>query len=218
MKKWLFALVMLIGVYAVISGEFLIESKGKMFAFIRESFSSEGEADYLREKNQKLELELLNLKNGNRSLGEKNGTEAKVFSAYPFSDRSEIVIGAGSDDGVIVGDAVVYEGILVGRIKETGRRTSVVQTVFDPEFETPVRIGETETDALYIGGMNPKLNMIDSTDPPGQGELVYSATSDFPYGLGMGRILEISQGSLKEASLEPLLEIKKIRNVVIVSR
>jgi cell shape-determining protein MreC len=218
MKKWLFALIMLIGVYAVVSGEFLIEAKGRMFAFIRESFSSEGEADYLREENQKLELELLNLKNGNHSFKEINGLEAKVFSAYPFADRSEIIIGAGDSDGIMVGDAVICEGVLVGRIKETGDKTSVVQTVFDPEFQVPVRIGEAETDALYVGGMNPKLNMIDSAETLKQGELIYSAAADLPYGLGMGRTLEISEGALKEASLEPLLEIKKLRNVVIVSR
>lgn len=218
MKKWLFSLIMLFGVYAVLSGEFLIEGKGRMFAFVRESFSSEGGADYLSDRNKELEIELLNLKNGNRSISDINGIEAKVFSAYPFSDRSEITVNAGTDKGVKVGDAVVFQKILVGKIKETSKRTSVVQTVFDPEFEIPVRIGEAETDALYVGGINPKLNMIDSTISPKCGELVICASSDLPYGLGMGRTLQISEGLLKEASLEPLLEIKKIRNVLIVSR
>lgn len=218
MKRWLFALIILAGAYAVLSGEFLIEGKGRMFALIRESFSSEGEADYLREKNQELEIELLNLKKGNPSIGDIGGIEAKVFSAYPFSDRSELVVGAGSEDGVKNGDAVIYGNVLVGKVKEAGKRTSVVQTVFDPEFEIPVRIGETETDALYVGGMNPKLNMIDSAEAPKCGELVVCASSDLPYGLGMGRTLEISEGLLKEASIEPLLEIKKIRNVLIVAR
>jgi len=218
MKRWLFALIILAGAYAVLSGEFLIEGKGRMFALIRESFSSEGEADYLREKNQELEIELLNLKKGNSSIGALGGIEAKVFSAYPFSDRSELIVGAGSENGVKNGDAVIYGNILVGKVREAGKRTSVVQTVFDPEFEIPVRIGETETDALYVGGMNPKLNMIDSAEAPKCGELVVCASSDLPYGLGMGRTLEISEGLLKEASIEPLLEIKKIRNVIIVAR
>jgi cell shape-determining protein MreC len=218
MKRWLFALIIIAGVYAVLSGEFLIEGKGRMFAFVRESFSSEGEADYLREKNQKLEIELLNFKKGNSSVGDIGGIEAKVFSAYPFSDRSELVISVGSENGVKNGDAVVYGNVLVGRIKEAGKRTSVVQTVFDPEFEIPVRIGETETDALYVGGMNPKLNMIDSAEAPKCGELIVCASSDLPYGLGMGRTLEISEGLLKEASIEPLLEIKKMRNVLVISR
>lgn len=217
MKKWIFALIILAGVYAVLSGEFLIEGKGRMFAFVRDSFGSEGEADYLREKNQELEIELLNLRKGNSSITEISGIEAKVFSAYPFSDRSELVVNAGTDRGVEPGDAVVYGNVLVGKIKEAGKRTSVVQTVFDPEFEVPVRIGETETDALYVGGMNPKLNMIDSAEAPKCGEIVICASSELPYGLGMGRTLEISEGLLKEASLEPLLEIKKIRNVLIVS-
>jgi cell shape-determining protein MreC len=218
MKKWIFALLVLIGSYAVLSGEFLIEGKGRLFAFVREGLSSEGEADYLREKNQELEIELLNVKKGNASISGLQGIEAKVFSAYPFSGRSELVVSAGSEQGVKPGDAVVYEKVLVGKVKEADRNTSVIQTVFDPEFEVPVRIGEAETDALYVGGMNPKLNMIDSAEAPKCGEIVICASSELPYGLGMGRTLEISDGLLKEASLEPLLEIKKIRNVLIIPR
>ncbi|MFA4999491.1 MAG: rod shape-determining protein MreC [Parcubacteria group bacterium] len=217
MKKWLLALISIVGAYAVFSGEFLIEGKGLLFAFIREGLSSNNETNYLREKNQELEIEVLNLKNGNPSLSGVAGVPAKVFSAYPFADRSELTISAGSAMGVEIGNAVIYGNVLVGKIKEISKRTSVVQTVFDPKFEIPVRIGEAETDALYVGSMNPKLNMIDTNKSPKCGELVICAAKDLPYGLGVGRTLEISDGLFKEASLEPLLEIKELRNVFVVT-
>ncbi|MFA5052536.1 MAG: rod shape-determining protein MreC [Parcubacteria group bacterium] len=217
MKKWLLVLIIIAGAYAVLSGEFLIEGKGTFLAFVRESLSAEGEKDYLREKNQSLEIELLNLKKGNPETGERKGTEAKVFSVYPYADRSELTLNAGSEKGISEGDIVLLGNALVGQIKEVRKRTSIAQTVFDPEFEIPVRIGEAETDALYIGGMDPKLKMIDSDKPIPPGEIIVSAASSLPYGLGIGRTLQVSEGLLKEASVEPMFEIKNLRNVLIVS-
>jgi len=217
MKKWLLALLVSVGIYAALSGEFFIEGKGSMLASVREGFSGESETDYLREKVQELEIEVLNLKKGNpSSVVSFEGVDAKVYSAYPFADRSELMINAGSDRGLIVGQAVVKGNVLIGRIKEVKKRTSVVQTVFDPEFQIPVRIGEKEVDALYGGGMNPRLNLIDVAEPLPSGEMVISAADGIPYGLGMGHTTQVKEGLLKEASIEPLFEVKDIRNVTVV--
>ena len=217
MKKWLLTLLIIVGVYILFSGEFFIKGRGIIFSAMRDNLAYESELNYLRNKNQQLATEILNLRKGNQLIENKLGIYAKVFSLYPFADRSKIIVNAGTEQGVEIGAAVTDGNILVGRIIEATRRTSVVQTIFDSRFEIPVRIGEAETDALYTGGMRPKLRIIDANEPPQYGEIVVSASPELPYGLGIGRILYVSEGVLKEATIQPFLEIKKIRNVFIVT-
>jgi len=215
MKKWLLMLLIIAGIYIIFSGEFFVERKGAIFSVLRGKLVHENELNYIRERNQQLEIEILNLRKGILLTEDKKGINAKVFSVYPFADRSKIIVNSGKEQGVEIGSAVTSGNILVGRVMETARRTSVVQTVFDSQFEIPVRIGEAEIDALYTGGMRPKLRIIDANEPPQYGEIVVSASPELPYGIGLGKILYISEGALKEATVEPFLEIKKIRNVFI---
>jgi len=215
MKKWLLMLLMIAGIYVIFSSEFFIEKRGAFFSVIQGKLVHENEFNYIREKNKQLEIEVLNLRKEVLLTENKKGINAKVFSIYPFSDRSKIIVNAGTEQGVEIGDTVTDGNILVGRIIEAMKRTSVVQTIFDSQFIIPVRIGEAETDALYTGGMRPKLRIIDANEPPQYGEIVVSASPELPYGIGIGKIIYISEGVLKEAIVKPFLEIKKIRNVFI---
>jgi len=217
MKKWLLTLLIIALAYIVFSGEFFIEARGAIFSSMQDRLAHKNELSYIREKNQQLEIEVLNLREGHLLVDNKKGINAKVFSVYPFADRSKIIVNAGKEQGVEIGSAVTSGNILVGRVIETARRTSVVQTVFDSRFQIPARIGEAEIDALYTGGMRPKLRIIDTNDPPQYGEIVVSASPELPYGLGIGKILYVSEGVMKEAVIEPFLEIKKIRNVFIIA-
>lgn len=220
MKKWILPLIMIIGVYVAFSGEFFVQNKGEALFFISGIINPALEIEELREKNKALEIEILNLRVNNPNIGQtitNGGISAKVFSAYPFADRSKLTVNAGSLQGIEIGDAVIIDNSLVGRVKAVYKRTSVVQTIFDSEFKIPVRIGTSELNALYTGGINPRLNMISAGDIPQYGELVLSVSPDLPYGLGLGQILQVVEGPLQEASIRPLFEIKEIRNVFIIT-
>jgi len=206
-----------VGIYALFSGEAFIEKKGMILASVSGSFGSSGEVEYLKEKNQRLELEMLNLKKGNPKVIPDRTIEAKVFSVYPFSNRSEVLINIGSDKGIKVGSAVIGNGFLVGRVKEIRGDISVVTTVFDNDFKLPVRVGDKEIDALYIGGLNPRLDLIDATCGVSSGDLAVSASSDLPYGIGVARIVKVTEGVMKEAVVLPLFEVKDLRNVFVVT-
>ena len=93
-RKWILVLIVGAGIYMIFSGEFFIEKKGMILASVSGGFGSEDEMEYLKEKNQKLELEVLNLRQGNPKAPESL-VEAKVFSIYPFSNRSEMTISVG---------------------------------------------------------------------------------------------------------------------------
>ncbi|MDD4931051.1 MAG: rod shape-determining protein MreC [Candidatus Colwellbacteria bacterium] len=215
-RKWILIGLVGIGIYAIFSGEAFIEKKGMILASVSGNITSTDEVDYLKEKNQKLEIELLNLKCGNEKMSEIKTVDAKVFSVYPFSNRSELALNVGEPDGVIAGKAVIYNGYLVGKIKDVKKDVSIVTTVFDSGFKLPVRVGDHEIDALYMGGLDPKLNLIDGKEGILAGDLIISACSDFPYGLGIGRATRLKDGVMKEASVGPLFDMKNLRNVSVV--
>lgn len=205
----------IIGAYLVCGGENVLSLRHRLLSFAMESGTSE--IDNLKIKNLELEAQLLNLKIGNKETeGEK--VAAKVYSLYPFANRSEIVINKGSSSGVEEGMAVVVENkIMVGRVKRVYPNSAVVQTIFDKDFKTPVRIGESETDAFYDGGLTAKLSLIDSKSPAKEEDMVFTADKNLPYGLVLGRAVNITSGSpLKEARLQPTYELKNLRNVVVI--
>lgn len=145
---------------------------------------------------------------------------AIVYSSYPFNSKSEIIISWGEDRGVSVGDAAVYgTSVFVGKVKEVTLDKSVVTTIFDPGFETPVRIGENGIDALMRGGNELVLEFIPGEAKIEVGNRVVTAGSDLPYGLEIGQIAEVRTegGSVfQSATLKPSFEIKALRDVSIL--
>jgi len=172
-------------------------------------------------ENQIKDLEAENLNLRARLLEQEVSSEdqIKVFSTYPFNNRSEIAIDGGRNIGIEVKDVVVTNGnILVGIIKSVSKSTSIVTTIFDPTFETPVRLGSSQIDALAVGGNILKVDLIPKDTEVKVGDLVVSADKDLPYGLTLGTINSIDEGKedvFKSADISPGFEIKSLRNVSI---
>lgn len=219
MKRYLFiGLVVILIVPIVYSGP-LFEKKliasasiSQFFGLISGDLSNRDERiTALKEENLYLR-ELLNERN-------QENKSFKVYSSYPFNSRVEIAIAAGEDDGVKLGDAIVYGGnILVGRVKHVFDKSSIVTTIFDPSWEIQVRIGETEVDALMRGGNEVLLTLIQAEDHIEDGDLVIVSSRDLPYGLEVGFVGSVDNvpGEVfQEAVLEPILQLKKLRDVSV---
>ncbi|PIR98473.1 MAG: hypothetical protein COT88_01450 [Candidatus Colwellbacteria bacterium CG10_big_fil_rev_8_21_14_0_10_41_28] len=172
-------------------------------------------------ENQIKDLEAENLSLRARLLEQEVSSEdqIKVFSTYPFNNRSEIAIDGGRNIGIEVKDVVITNGnILVGIVKSVSKSTSIVTTIFDPTFETPVRLGSSQIDALAVGGNILKVDLIPKDTEVKVGDLVVSADKDLPYGLTLGTINSIDEGKedvFKSADISPGFEIKSLRNVSI---
>jgi rod shape-determining protein MreC len=216
-NHWLFLIVTILGIYLVCGGENVLFLRNKLLSFALGS-TIPSELDNLKNHNLELEAQLLNLKIGNEDKEERKQLTAKVYSLYPFANRSEIVINKGSNAGIKEGMAVVVENkVMVGKIKTVYGTSSVVQTIFDKNSKMPVRIGETETDAFYDGGLTAKLSLIDSKSLIKEEDLVLAADKNLPYGLVLGRVMNITDANpLKEARLQPIYELKNLRNVVVI--
>ncbi|MEK7168341.1 MAG: rod shape-determining protein MreC [Patescibacteria group bacterium] len=171
------------------------------------------ENENLRAQIQKLQLPITNHQLSNPYL------TAKVFSTYPFNIKNQITVNAGKKQGIKkLAPAVLGENILIGQVNEVFENYSVVKTIFDSNFQLPVRIGKEEINALFQGGGEPKINLIDKEKPVQAGDIVYSASSEFPYGLKIGEISEIketSAGVFKEAILKMPFNANELREVNI---
>jgi len=148
-----------------------------------------------------------------------NATGAMVYSSYPFNFKNEMTVSAGSADGVSTGDAVLFEGNLVGTVTEAAAHRSLVQTIFDPNFKLPVRIGSAGYDALLTGGAYPMVESIAKTAKISTGDIVYGAGSSGPYAAPLGEIATISPAPdnlFQEASLSFPYDMSSVQAVEIV--
>ena len=191
-------------------------------AFFIKKNRSFDENSRLKQENQDLIAQIQRLQVAGGELQNKNNNfiSAKVFSTYPFNIKNKITIDAGEKQGVKKNMVVVLgENILVGQILEVFENYSVVQTIFDPNWQLPARIGQEEINGLFQGGGEPKVTLIEKNKPFQVNDAVYSASQEFPYGLKIGEVVEIkesSAGVFKEAILKMLFNVNELREVNII--
>lgn len=176
----------------------------------------------LKQENEELRAQIYKLQATDYGLrtADKKYLPVKVFSGYPFNIKNQITVNAGEKQGIKASaPAVLKENVLVGKVAEIFENHSVVKTIFDPEWELSVRIGEKETNGLFQGGAEPKVVLIDKEKPLQVGDVVYSASDDFPYGLKIGEVKEIrenSSGVFKEAILEMPFNPAELREINLI--
>ncbi len=186
---------------------------------VTDIFLTIGGNNDLKERIAELERENEDLKvlNFNDSIGLDK--YIKVYSTYPFNDKSEITISAGKDKNFEVGDIVTSgDKILVGKIVSTGNNLSIVKTILDSNWKMPVRIGEKEIDALFTGGNDPILTLIPKDADIFPGQIIITASKDLSYGFEVGRIKKVDEvNTFKQATVEIDFNLGNLRNVKVHS-
>ena len=149
------------------------------------------------------------------------GDKIKVYSTYPFNNPTEILIAAGTDKNIKVGDVVTFgKTLFVGKVSLVFGDYSVVDTIFDPRMKIAVRVGAKEAAALFRGGNNPQLTLLSRDSGIAADDFVYTAQKDFKYGLEVGkvkRIVDTLGDPVKSADVEPEFQLKDLRDVQIRS-
>lgn len=162
-----------------------------------------------------------------------------VYSRYPFNFKNELLVNAGADQGIEIGRAAVIapdngsssnpvrdyisntaNPILVGKIEKVFENVSLVQTIFDSRFQSAVRIGKSGTNALLKGGNEPELALIPKDAKIANGDVIYSASPNFPYGLAIGNVsnVRISSGQLfQEADVEANYNPNELQSLLITT-
>jgi len=174
----------------------------------------------IENENLKAQIEKSQILNLKSQISGNSYLTAKVFSTYPFNIKNQITVNAGENQEVKkMMTAAVGENILLGQVINVFQNYSVIRTIFDPNFQLPVRIGSQQVDALFQGGNEPRVSLIEKSKAIKTGDIVYSASQEFPYGLKLGEILEIretSAGVFKEATLKIPFNINELREANIL--
>jgi rod shape-determining protein MreC len=148
-----------------------------------------------------------------------NEVRAMVYSRYPMNFRNELLVSAGSDSGIASGDAVVFQGMLVGQVSAVFSDTAVVQTIFDNSLKMPVRVGASGADGLLQGGSYPTIGSIASNAPIAPGDIVYSAAPGIPYGMPIAQVVATSTSAdslFQQATLGFPYDVNNIETVLIM--
>lgn len=178
----------------------------------------------LKLQNENLKAQLQRAKDVPGSIGDEAGRipriEANIFSTYPFNMKDTISIDRGSDDGVAGAMvATVADSILLGQVIGVDKHSAVIRTIFDPNWQLPVRIGPDNINGLFEGGNDPRVVLVERSVKTGDG--VFSAAKEFPMGIKIGEIKEIKEdagGIFKEATVRTPYAMNELQTVYLRSR
>ncbi|MDJ0924858.1 MAG: rod shape-determining protein MreC [Acidimicrobiia bacterium] len=109
----------------------------------------------------------------------------------PGSSTLDLVryINKGADDGISVGDAVIDEHGLVGRVDLAFRSSARVRLIFDPNVTISVQDEVTSQSGLLTGDNDTLILRIFRADEPvREGNVVVTAGSRFPPGIVVGTV------------------------------
>lgn len=163
----------------------------KIFSKFGDGETPTTERERLRSENDKLKAEISALQQFKKFLpAEPKGLPVFVYSRYPFNIKNEVLVNAGSNQGIKPGQVALHKGFYVGKVKTVYSDSALIETIFDSRIETAVRVGDEATDALLKGGDEPKLTLIPKNSEISNGEVIYSAAQDIPYGMPIGQVRE----------------------------
>ncbi|KKW11838.1 MAG: hypothetical protein UY51_C0005G0079 [Candidatus Jorgensenbacteria bacterium GW2011_GWB1_49_9] len=173
----------------------------------------------LKLENQSLEARLDGaMKTGSISPDRYRYFSARVYSRYPFNDRSLVIIDAGAAEGLKAGLPVLAaKGVIFGKITKVTRTQSEVQTIFDPAWRESVRVGGAE--ALLTGGTSPELTLIPKEAVLAAGDKVTNLSADFPIGFLVGELGLVQNeetATWLTAALDPPYDLSGLDRVIVV--
>jgi rod shape-determining protein MreC len=197
--KRIILIALFAGLIILITSPLFVPKSKKTIDFFYQVFSLPSILDQLSElkkENADLKAKLFSLEANYFFPADDYYAYARVFSLYPFNNKSRLYINAGLNQGIKKGNPVMFsKTVLIGQIINTLDDKSEVITLFDHNFSLPVKIGKNGIDGLLLGGVNPAVGLIDKTKQINVGDQIFSASKDLPYGLLIGKVKSIQEDS-----------------------
>lgn len=167
---------------------------------------------------QVTQLELIN---GLEVAGELSTVTARLYSGgvSPFDNAR--FIDKGAKDGIVVGQAVVDEDGLVGRVDLVSANDARIRLITDPLVSVGVRVQSTNETGIASGrGDGPlRLEMFRANEAVYVGDLVVTDGSRFPPGLVVGTVAETADaevGFVLRSSVEPAANLSEVDYVKVI--
>ncbi len=173
----------------------------------------------LRQKLAELEAQV----SQDKSLGPKT---YNLISARPIGLSRYLKIDKGENDGVKVGQAVVFKDNYVGRIVQASPKSANIQILQDPESKVAAFSQGLEGRAkgLLIGqfGTELILDKILHEEKVSEGDLVYSEGTEgfLPRGLILGKVTsvrELANEVFKQAKVVSTFDIRDLELVFVIA-
>ncbi len=183
---------------------------------VREAEGQLRETDALKEKVAQLELI-----NGLEVADDRTTVTARTYSSGASAFDNVRYIDKGAKDGIVVGQAVVDEDGLVGRVDLVSANDSRIRLITDPIISVGVRVQSTNETGIVTGrGDGPlRLEMFRAKEPVYEGALVVTDGSRFPPGIVVGTVrttADAEVGFVLRTDVDPAARLSKVDYVKIV--
>lgn len=202
----------------------------------RENAALLSENDRLEQRNRALEAVAAENDQLTALLAIRNSLEHETVAtrviARELADVSRVVmIDAGSDDGLEIGDVVIGAGgALAGRVTELGASASRVTLINDPASTVIGEVVSSRATGEVVGDLGGTLVMgkIDATQQVDLGDEVVTAgislneavRSPYPEGLVIGRIIDVVRDPnavVQTAFVEPAVNLGRLEFLLVIT-
>jgi rod shape-determining protein MreC len=146
---------------------------------------------------------------------------ARIYASGPTAFDNVRYIDKGANDGVVVGQAVLDEDGLIGRVDLVSANDARIRLITDPIVSVGVRVQATNETGVVSGrGDGPlRLEMFRATLPVTEGDLVITDGSRFPPGIVVGSISDTAEaevGFVLRSSVHPAARFSQIDYVKVI--
>lgn len=150
---------------------------------------------------------------------------AVVIGRDPFSWNTSLLINKGSQDGLEIGMPVVNHLGVVGKIAEVSDTQSKVILVTDPSFQVAALGQNTRESGLLTGSLSGMCRMKylpeQSVIERGHKVITSKLSEDFPEGLLIGEVMEVTSGqngAATECLVKPAVELNHLEEVLVIKK
>lgn len=152
--------------------------------------------------------------------------EFSLLPARPVGKSRFLIVDKGGDNGVKVGQAVVYKDNFLGRVREISPKKSMVMLPADPDSKISAFVTSKDGRAkgVLVGqfGSEMLLDKILHQEPLEVNDLVYSEGTEveIPRGLILGRVAEVlvrDNEVFKQAKIKPVFDTADLDIVFIIT-
>jgi rod shape-determining protein MreC len=206
---------------------------GKEFGFVfvvrqtvQENKALKQQLSQILSENAVLEKQLSETK---ALLTQQSALNAQTFtllSAHPIGIARYLYVDRGADDGVKVGQVVVFKDSFLGRVSSTAPKKSQIMLLTDPDSHVAAFAGNGDKRAKgVLSGQFESEMLMDKVlheEQVNPGDLVYSEGSELevPRGLVMGQVSEVLNRDnevFKQAKVKAVFDISTLDLVFVVT-
>jgi rod shape-determining protein MreC len=148
---------------------------------------------------------------------------ARVIGRDPSNWSNSLIIDKGLRNGINPNKAVIYVNGLVGRVVETGRSSSKILLITDPNSRVGVVIQKNRQGGILVGRPDGNCKMIyialDSDVAAGDKVMTAGLGNIFPKDVPVGEVVTVGKepGRLyKVAVVKPFEDLSKLEEVLCV--